>query len=140
MDEQAQINRWLIAYGNQTGKFFRLNANGVFAAVDDDGQEYVVDIPRDSSSIYFCAPITTLNDPDTRERDLQCCLQWNLYGQETHGGTLSFDSQSSRIIFHRIFPINTLDENSFSEEFNQFIFMVKHIQTKWQTYKTTDQT
>lgn len=138
MDEQAQINGWLVAYGNRTGKIFRLNERGVFAAVDDAGQEYVVDIPHRSSSVYFCAPIAALNDPGSREQDLQCCLQWNLYGQETYGGTLSFEPQTSRIIFHRIFPVHTLDEFSFSKEFDQFILTVKHIQTKWQEYKMTN--
>lgn len=140
MNNQEQINRWLIAYGNRTGKFFRLNAKGVFAAADDEEQEYVVDVPHNSNNVYFCAPITTLNDSSTREQDLQCCLQWNLYGQETYGGTLSFEPNTERIIFHRIFPIETLDELSFSKEFDQFILTVKHIQSKWGEYKQSQPT
>ena len=60
MDIKDQVNGWLISLGNRSGKHFRL-IDGVFAAKDEDGQEYVIEIPESSEQLYFCAPIAALH-------------------------------------------------------------------------------
>ena len=135
MNLKEQVNDWLRQYGNAKGKFFRLNSDGVFAACDEDGQEYVVDVPDDSSYVYFCAPIVVLNDAENRQQDLECALKWNLWGKDTQGGTLSFEEISQRVVFHQRYPAEHLDKDSFSQQFDHFIASVRHIQSLWKSYR-----
>jgi len=135
MSPKTQVNEWLIQYGNSKGKFFRLNEKGVFAAKDENDQEFVVDIPENSLYVYFCAPIIILNDAENRQKDLECILKWNLWGKETQGGTLGFDEISQRVLFHQRFPIENMDKNIFSKEFDKFISTVYHIHSLWETYR-----
>lgn len=135
MEARDLVNGWIIQYGNRTGKYFRLGQDGVFAVKDDQDQEYVVDIPENSEKIYFCAPIVTLNDETTKSEDMQCMLKWNLWGEKTQGGTLSFEESTNRIVFHKIFSIQQLDEQAFTEEFNRFIQSVDYIQELWKNYQ-----
>ena len=108
METRALVNSWIIQYGNKMGKYFRLKEDGLFAVKDEQGQEYVVDIPDNSDKIYFCAPIVTLNDDSTKASDMERVLKWNLWGQETQGGTLSFEEATNRIVFHKIFKVENL--------------------------------
>jgi len=135
METRALVNSWIIQYGNKMGKYFRLKEDGLFAVKDEQGQEYVVDIPDNSDKIYFCAPIVTLNDDSTKASDMERVLKWNLWGQETQGGTLSFEEATNRIVFHKIFKVENLNENSFAEEFNRFMQSVDHIVELWQEYQ-----
>lgn len=135
MEARDLVNSWIIQYGNRTGKYFRLGKDGVFAVKDDQDQEYVVDVPQNSANVYFCAPIVTLNDETTKADDMQCVLKWNLWGEKTQGGTLSFEESTNRIVFHKIFSIQKLDEQGFVEEFNRFIQSVDLIKTMWYEYQ-----
>ncbi len=136
MDLKEQVNGWLISLGNRSGKYFRLKDN-VFAAEDENGQEYVVEIPENSEQLYFCAPIAVLNEGGEKSSDFECLMKWNLYGIKTFGGTLSWDESTNRIIFHYIVPIKILDENSFRDTFNRFISMVRNVQEMWLEYSQT---
>lgn len=129
------VNGWIIQYGNRMGKYFRLKEDGLFAVKDEHDQEYVVDVPDNSDKVYFCAPIVTLNDESTRSSDMECVLKWNLWGQKTQGGTLSFEEATDRIVFHKIFKVENLDDNSFAEEFNRFMESVDYIKQLWQEYQ-----
>ena len=135
MNPKKQVNEWLIQYGNSQGKFFRLNEKGVFAAKDENDQEFVVDIPENSSYVYFCAPIVTLNNAENRKEDLERILKWNLWNKETQGGTLGFDEISQRILFHQRFHIENIDKDVFCQEFDKFIATVYHIQSLWEAYR-----
>ena len=136
MNNREQVSFWLKRYGQKSGKIFELR-DGIFAAKDEKGQEYVVDVPEISDTIYLCSPIVYLNNPETKASDLKRCMQWNLYGKETYGGTLGLDKDSDRIIFHKTLDIQTLDENSFASHFNDFIRSVQHIQMLWEDYQRT---
>ena len=133
----SQLDQWITCLGNHMGKTFHLNPEGVFAVKDEVGQEYVVDLPENESHVYFCAPIVTLSDPNSKTIDMEQILKWNLWGYETRGGTLSFEESTQRIVFHKTFAMETLDENSFVTHFFAFIDAVKHIQELWQSYKQT---
>lgn len=136
MDVKEQVNGWLINLGNRSGKYFRL-IDGVFAAKDEDGQEYVIEISETSEQLYFCAPIASLHEGDEKSSDFECLMKWNLYGLKTFGGTLSYEDTTNRIIFHYIVPVNALDENSFIDTFNRFIAMVRDVQKMWLEYSQT---
>ena len=136
MDIKEQVNGWLVSLGNRSGKHFRLN-DGVFAAKDEDGQEYVIEIPENSEQLYFCAPIATLHEDSEKSSDFECLMKWNLYGLKTFGGTLSYEELTNRIIFHYIVRIDMLDENKFSDTFNRFIAMVRDVQKMWLEYSQT---
>ena len=135
MESRDLVNSWLIQYGNKRGKYFRLGENGMFAVKDEQDQEYDIDVPDNSKNVYFCAPIVTLNDDLTKAKDMERILKWNLWGQETQGGTLSFEEDTNRIVFHKIFEVEKLDENSFEEEFNRFMQSVDHIVDLWKEYQ-----
>lgn len=134
-DVRNIVNGWIIQYGNRMGKYFRLKEDGLFAVKDEYDQEYVVDVPDNSDKVYFCAPIVILNDDSARASDMECILKWNLWGQKTQGGTLSFEEATNRIVFHKIFKIESLDDNSFTEEFNRFMQSVDRIKDMWEEYK-----
>ena len=136
MDIKEQIDSWLISLGNRFGKRFRL-IDGVFASKDENGQEYVIEIPENSEQLYFCAPIASLYNDSEKTSDFECLMKWNLYGLKTFGGTLSYEDSTNRIIFHYIGPINTLNENSFCDTFNRFIAMVRDVQKMWLEYSQT---
>lgn len=136
MDLKEQVNGWLLSLGNRSGKHFRL-INNVFAAKDENDQEYVIEIPENSEQLYFCAPIAVLNEGSEKSADFECLMKWNLYGIKTFGGTLSWDESTNRIIFHYIVPIKNLDENSFCDTFNRFIAMVRGVQEMWLEYSQT---
>lgn len=136
MDIKEQVNGWLISLGNRSGKHFRL-IDGVFAAKDEDGQEYVIEIPESSEQLYFCAPIAALHEDGEKTSDFECLMKWNLYGLKTFGGTLSYEESTNRIIFHYIVRVDTLDENSFCDTFNRFIAMVRDVQKMWLEYSQT---
>ena len=134
-DTREIVNGWIIQYGNRMGKYFRLKDDGLFAVKDENDQEYVVDVPNNSDKVYFCAPIVTLNYDSTRAQDMECVLKWNLWGQETQGGTLSLEEATDRVVFHKIFKVENLDDNSFAEELNRFMQSVDHIKELWQDYR-----
>ena len=136
MDIKGLVNGWVISLGNRSGKHFRL-IDGVFAAKDENGQEYVIEIPEDSEQLYFCAPIATLNEGSEKTSDFECLMKWNLYGLKTFGGTLSYEESTNRIIFHYIVRVDSLDENSFCDTFNRFIAMVRDVQKMWLEYSQT---
>ena len=133
MNIKEQVNGWLVSLGNYSGKHFHL-IDGVFAAKDENGQEYVIEIPENSEQLYFCAPIAALHEDGEKTSDFECLMKWNLYGLKTFGGTLSYEESTNRIIFHYIVRVDTLDENSFRDTFNRFIAMVRDVQKMWLEY------
>ena len=135
-DLQTKLNTWVRLYGDRLGKTFFLK-DGVCSLKDASGQEYVVDLPENAIEVYFCAPIATLNDADSKPQDFEEVLKWNLWGHETQGGTLSFDEMTQRIVFHKTIPMDNLDENRFADAFSNFIGSVLHIKELWENYKQT---
>lgn len=133
-DLREKLDSCVRTYGKVLGKEFYLK-DGVCSVSDASGQEYVVDLPENSTDVYFCAPIATLNDKDSMPMDFEQALKWNLWGHETQGGTLSFEEMTQRIILHGTLPVENLDENSFAEAFNTFIGSVLHIRELWDSYK-----
>lgn len=135
-DLRAKLDFWVRQYGERLGKMFYLK-DGVCSVKDASGQEYVVDLPENTTDVYFCAPIATMNDATSKTKDFEQVLKWNLWGHETQGGTLSFDEMTQRIIFHKTLPMEELDENRFADAFSNFIGSVLHIKELWENYKQT---
>ena len=131
---RMKLDSWLRQYGDRLGKIFYLK-DGVCSVKDASGQEYVVDLPENDTHVYFCAPIATLNDATSKTMDFEQVLKWNLWGHETQGGTLSFEEMTQRIIFHKVLPMESLDEDRFAEAFSGFIGSVLHIKELWENYK-----
>ncbi len=135
-DLRAKLDSWVRQYGDRLGKMFYLK-DGVCSVKDASGQEYVVDLPENATEVYFCAPIATINDADSKAQDFEQVLKWNLWGHETQGGTLSFDEMTQRIVFHKTLSMDNLDENRFADAFSNFIGSVLHIKELWKNYKQT---
>ena len=135
-DLQTKLDSWVRQYGDRLGKMFYLK-DGVCSVKDASGQEYVIDLPENSTHVYFCAPIATLNDMTSKSQDFEQVLKWNLWGHETQGGTLSFEEMTQRVVFHKTLPMDSLDENRFADAFTNFIGSVLHIRELWDEYKQT---
>ena len=130
---REQINHWLIDLGSRYGKRFHLNEDGVFISKDVDGQEFIIEVPRASNQVYFCAPIADVPERGKTEC-LERLLQWNLYGVHTQYCTLGLEKNSNRIVMHYTIDINYLNNQTFENLFNNFIDRVRRIKEDWKMF------
>ena len=129
MEAREQVNVWLQSLGGN----FQLDGQGLFASKDADGQEFVVEVPENAEQVYFCAPIANVPD-DHKVECLEQLLRWNLYGTRTRYCVLGLEENTNRIIMHYVVEVGRLDEQSFSNVFNNFIAHVKKIKNAWEDF------
>ncbi|MDR1528034.1 MAG: CesT family type III secretion system chaperone [Puniceicoccales bacterium] len=114
------LDHYLQVAGSKIGSKLFLDKNGLCVLRQENGREYVVELPRSSEVVYFYSPICTV-PYGCSEEFFERVLELNLCGVAYNQAAFGLDAKTQNIVLSYARSMEALDEVAFSNILNNFI-------------------
>jgi hypothetical protein len=114
------LNGYLRAASFRVKSELFLDANGLCVLKENDGQEFVVELPLASEVVYFYSPVCRVPF-DCTEPFFERILEMNLCSLSYNQATFGLDKKTQNIVISYTRPMGSLDEILFANVLCNFI-------------------
>jgi hypothetical protein len=114
------LDGYLRAASHRVKNALFLDANGLCVVKENDGQEFVVELPRGSAVVYFYSPVCRVPFDHTGEF-FERVMELNLCALAYDQATFGFDKRTHHVVLSYSRPMETLDEILFTNILCNFI-------------------
>lgn len=123
MTPRDTVNGWLKELSRKSGIDLTLDENDACALRYGENLDCMIELPDQSSVVYFSAQILNVAGLDTEQRATlyERLLQLNYYCLETGGATFALDTKAGRAILCYGQPIGTIDAPAFENLLGNFL-------------------
>lgn len=113
---QKIINDWLGKLRPEAGEVPSLDENGVCNIQCGEHIALVIEVPKEIDFIFFYVPLIAMpEDAVTAHNLMSKALEMNIFQGETRGGSLAMPPDRSVIVYCFFSPIESMDEEGFSD-------------------------